>query len=69
MDSCPIKFDHQQLPTRIYALILFLSCTQISVRAEQWAIIKYADDFVIAIQLQDNETNPVLDGVMSTEFN
>lgn len=47
----------------------FLSCTQISVRAEQWAIIKYADDFVIAIQLQDNETNPVLDGVMSIEFN
>lgn len=41
----------------------FLSCTQISVRA------KYADDFVIAIQLQDNETNPVLDGVMSIDFN
>lgn len=38
-------------------------------RAEQWAIIKYADDFVIAIQHQDNETNPVLDGVMSTDFN
>lgn len=47
----------------------FLSCTQISVRAKQWAIIKDADDFFIAIQLQDNETNPVLDGVMSTEFN
>lgn len=69
MDSCPIKFDHRQLPTRICALILFLSCTQISVRAKQWAIIKDADDFVIAIQLQDNETNPVLDGVMSIDFN
>lgn len=47
----------------------YLSCTQISVRAKQRAILKYADDFVIVGELQDNKPNPVLNGVMSTDCN